>query len=339
VCLALLMAARPASAQSAPPRPIMFGRVVLSGYLQMDYQGALEDEPSDGEPAGGESGAGQAADTESTFSVRRARAGLSGALGKRVTWTLVADLASLPDEAILRDAAVTVRLTPAASIRVGQYTIPFSLERITSTTVLAVIDRSVIGTSLSPSRDVGVTVFSPQPIRGWLTYAASVIHGAGANRADNNDGKDVVGRVAVRVPRVEGLSIGVNGESGEQPLGDRRRHGADISYVRGPFQLAVEAVSQTIGGAMRHETSGYYLFGVWHRPAAQSRRWFAGYELAARWLDVDDDARALTSRGLQLGGNYYVTPQVRIMNNLIVPVGDHQPYPRTRWWSRLQVVF
>ena len=87
------------------------------------------------------------------------------------------------------------------------------------------------------------------------------------------------------------------------------------------------------------DTTGYYVFGVWHRPAKDPTPWYAGYELAARWVDVDDDADLLTTHALQFGGNYYVTPQVRIMNNLVVPVGDDHPRPRTRWWSRVQVVF
>jgi hypothetical protein len=81
------------------------------------------------------------------------------------------------------------------------------------------------------------------------------------------------------------------------------------------------------------------VLGVWHRPAASPRPWFAGYELATRWVDVDDDADLLTSHTLQFGGNYYVTPQIRLMNNVVLPIGNDQPRTRTRWWSRLQVVF
>ncbi len=47
----------------------------------------------------------------------------------------------------------------------------------------------------------------------------------------------------------------------------------------------------------------------------------------------------LTMRGLQFGGNYYITPQVRVMSNLLVPFGDDQPVNKVRWWSRLQVWF
>ena len=67
--------------------------------------------------------------------------------------------------------------------------------------------------------------------------------------------------------------------------------------------------------------------------------YYAGYELAARFVDVDDSTGQLTMRGLQFGGNYYITPQVRVMSNLLVPLGDDQPVNKVRWWSRLQVWF
>ena len=328
VCAVAMAWSRGAAAQQAPPPPITIGRITLAGFVQMDYRGTVEDEND-----------GRITEAAAGFVIPRARVVVSGDLGTRVTFSLVGDFASPVDDKVLRDATLTFRVAPALSVRVGQYTIPYSLERITSSTTLEVIDRSVMGTLMAPSRDVGFTVFSPKPIRGWFSYYASVINGTGQNRADNNDAKDLVGRVSMRVPRVQRLTVGVNGETGEQPIGDRHRAGVDVNYEVGPFRIAVEALKQTYDGLSVRDTTGYYVFGVWHRPAKDPTPWYAGYELAARWVDVDDDADLLTTHALQFGGNYYVTPQVRIMNNLVVPVGDDQPRPRTRWWSRVQVVF
>jgi Phosphate-selective porin O and P len=332
LCVFVLAIARTAGAQAAPPKPVSFGRVTLAGYLQLDYLTPIEAPQPDhlvSDPL---------IEDQTIVDVARARVSAAGAIGSRVTWQVMGDFAALPEN-VLRDAAITVRLAPAAAVKLGQYSIPYSLERTTSTTTLEVIDRSVMGTLMTPSRDIGLTVFSPRPIRGWLSYSASIINGSGQNRADDNRAKDFVGRVTVRVPRVKGLTVGVNGEAGEQPLGDRDRAGVDLSYERGPFRVVVEALSQSIDGAVHRDTHGYYVLGVWHRPAASAKPWFAGYELVTRWVDVDDDADVLTSHTLQFGGNYYVTPQIRLMNNLVVPVGNDQPRTRARWWSRLQVVF
>lgn len=222
LCACVLAAARTAAAQSAPPPPITVGRLTIAGFVQADYLGTLEDE-SDGEPA----------ELVTGFEIARARLGVSGDLGPRVSWTLIGDFARLVDDAVLRDAAIVIRLAPAIAVRVGQYTIPYSLERTTSTTTLEVIDRSVMGTLMTPARDMGLTVFSPKPIRGWLTYSASIINGSGQNQPDDNGAKDVVGRVTVHVPRVKGLRVGINGATGEQPVGDRHRGGVDVNYEFG----------------------------------------------------------------------------------------------------------
>jgi hypothetical protein len=328
VCVCALGLARSAGAQAAPPKPLTLGRITLAGYLQLDYLTPIE----------GPALHPLVDDDHTDVDVARARVSATGAVGSRVTWQVMGDFAALPEN-VLRDASITVRLAPAASVKLGQYSIPYSLERMTSAAVIETIDRSILGTSLTPSRDLGLTVFSPSPIRGWFMYWGSVIAGAGANTPDNNGAKDLVGRVAIRPPQAKHLSIGVNGETGRQPIGDRRRAGVDLSYERGPVRLVVEALSQSIDGAVHRDTRGYYVLGAWHRPAASPKPWFAGYELVTRWVDVDDDADLLTSHTLQFGGNYYVTPQIRLMNNLVVPVGDDQPRTRTRWWTRLQVVF
>jgi hypothetical protein len=61
--------------------------------------------------------------------------------------------------------------------------------------------------------------------------------------------------------------------------------------------------------------------------------------LGVRYLDVDDDAIALTSHQLQAGGTCFVTPALRVQSNVILPIGDDQPRHAVRWWSRLQFNF
>src|SRR3954470_22167528 len=54
--------------------------------------------------------------------------------------------------------------------------------------------------AMAPSRDIGLMVFNVQPWRGWITYGAAIINGTGQNRADDNNAKDVVGRLSATVP-------------------------------------------------------------------------------------------------------------------------------------------
>ena len=66
---------------------------------------------------------------------------------------------------------------------------------------------------------------------------------------------------------------------------------------------------------------------------------YAGYVLAARYVDVDDEGLLLETHQVQTGGTYFITPQLRVQSNVVLPIGDDQPRHTVRWWSRLQLNF
>jgi len=314
-----------AGAQAAPP-PITIGGITIGGYFQADaiFSEAADD---DSEPAG-------------TFVIPRARVGLSGDITSKVSWSLVGDFANLANDGrMLRDAWLQFTANPQFAVRFGQMVAPFSLERLTGYSKLEVIDRSVIGSAMAPSRDMGLMVFNVQPWRGWITYGAAIINGTGQNRADDNGAKDLVGRIVTRVPRVPHLSLGVNAQTGAQAAGDRHRVGVDLNYEAREYRIAVEHVSQRRDYATTIDTAGFSVIAGYKHHARQPTPHYAGYELGARYVDVDDDAIALTSHQLQAGGTYFVTPQLRVQSNVVVPIGDDQPRHLVRWWSRLQFNF
>jgi hypothetical protein len=315
-----------AAAQGAAPPPLMIGGVRVSGYLQAD---AIVARGAD------------AAELPGAFSVPRARLGLSGDITPKVSWNLTGDFAQLTNDGrMLRDAWLQIAPTPQLAVRVGQMVAPFSLERLTGYSKLEVIDRSIVGSLLAPSRDLGIMVFNQAPWRGWLTYAAAIINGTGQNRRDDNSAKDVVGRVAVVVPGVTGVTVGVNGQHGEQLRGDRRRLGVDVNYEGPHHRLAVERVTQRRDSATRIDTTtGVTVIGAYKHKAPRVTPHYAGYELAARYVDVDDDAFVLESRNVQAGGSYFVTPQLRVQSNVVLPMGDRQIRNTVRWWTRFQFNF
>jgi hypothetical protein len=317
----LALAPAQARAQANSPSPLRIGRFTLAGFLQADYRATFDAERDESDPG---------------FLLRRVRVSLTGEIAPKLSIYVSGDLTGTP---VARDVYATFSAIPGASIRAGQFNAPFSLERLTSSQRLEVIDRTVVADQLTPSRDLGVMVFNPAPFFGWLSYQAAVINGTGANLRDNNDAKDVVGRVVVAVPAVRGLSVGGNGNAGTQPDGRRTRVGADVNYDTKSYRAALEIVRQSLDGPIDRVATGLILLGAWKRPAAQPTEYYAGYELAARFLDVDDDAGTLTAREIQFGGSYFVSAHVKISSNLIVPIGDDQPQTHTRWWSRLQVAF
>lgn len=325
--LGLLLAAPTTAAAQAVPPPLTVGGITISGFVQADAivrpgREAGDDEPPD------------------TFAVPRARVGLGGEMTPTISWYLQGEFANLANDGrVLRDAWLQIAPAPQFAVRAGQMVAPFSLERLTSYSKLELIDRSVAGTALVPSRDLGVMVFNLTPWRGWLTYAAAIVNGSGQNRLDDNSAKDVVGRVAVRVPRAPGLTVGANAQRGEQPQGDRRRWGIDVNHEGPRHRLAVERIAQRRDYGTRVETIGLTVIGAYKHKARQVTPHYAGYELAARYADVDDEAFALESRRVQAGGTYFVTPQLRVQSNVVVPVGDDRLRESVRWWTRLQINF
>jgi hypothetical protein len=336
LCLALGLSstiAVPAAGQDVTPPAVTVGKITISGFVQADAIFAK----SSTTPAGPGNDEGEPPDS---FSVPRARVGLSGAITSKITWYLVGDFANLTNDGrVLRDAYVQVTATPQFAVRFGQMVVPFSLERLTTYTKLELIDRSVIGASMAPSRDLGVMLFNTRPWRGWITYGAALINGTGQNRADDNNAKDVVGRVASRVPHVEHLSVGVNAQTGEQAAGSRRRVGVDLNYEAPAYRIAVERVSQRRDFATPIDTAGFTVIGAYKHHVEHVSPHYAGYELAARYVDVEDDGVALTSHQVQAGGTYFVTPALRVMSNVVLPIGDDQPRHAVRWWSRFQFNF
>ncbi len=330
--LALLACAATVHAQSDPspydPPPMRVGPATVTGFVQAD---ALKVTGDDFDEA------------PDTFRLRRARIGLRGDFAPKLGWALSAELAGSPH---VRDAFMTVRFAEQFQVRVGQFYPEYSLERMTSSSRLELIDRTRLTEALSYERNPGVMVLNAEPYRGWITYAITAFNGTGMNRSDDNDAKDATARIVITPPWIEGLAIGVNGGAGEQPDGDRDRVGADINFDRGPVRAAVEYLRETYGGV---ERDGFYVLGAYRIRPAQPAPHFRGAELTARFVQFDDPEGAregtvdesvipVRTREIQFGGNYYINRNVRFMANAIVPVDDRD-VPSATFVSRLQVLF
>ena len=332
LCL-VAASAIPAAAQDSTPPAATIGKITISGFIQADAIFASGTRVATG--PGNDEG-----EPPDSFSIPRARIGVSGGITPKISWYLQGDFANLTNDGrVLRDAYLQFTPHPQFAVRFGQMVAPFSLERLTTYTKLEVIDRSVIGASMAPSRDIGVMFFNTTPWRGWITYGGAIINGTGQNRADDNNAKDVVGRVATKVPHLTHLTVGVNAQTGEQPQGERRRVGVDLNYEAREYRVAVEHVSQHRDYAAVTDASGYTVIGAYKHPAKHATTHYAGYEVAARFVDVEDDARTLESHQVQAGGTYYVTPTLRFQSNVVLPIGDEQPHHEVRWWSRFQFNF
>jgi phosphate-selective porin len=315
---------------TADPPPLRIGPVTLSGYLQADGLAVTGDDLEE---------------NNDTFRIRRMRVGLAGDLAPKIGWAFSLEATGTPH---IRDAYITLRLVDWANVRFGQLYQPFSLDRLTSTSRLEIIERAPVTERIALTRDPGIMVFNAHPFFGWLSYFLNVSNGTGMNVADNNDAKDVTGRLVLAPPMLRGASVGINASSGEQPTGTRNRAGLDFAIDKHAFKFVIEGLVEESDGT-GPDRDGFYVLGVYRIHPRQITPHFRMLEFAARYASVDDPSgvRLLTpmrsfipetTNEFQFGGNCYVNRNVRFLANAIVPVDDRD-IPTATFIGRLQIIF
>jgi hypothetical protein len=197
-----------------------------------------------------------------------------------------------------------------------------------------------------------------QPFLGWFSYAASVVNGVGFNQADNNNAKDVAGRIALTPPALDGLTIVVSGSTGKQPTGRRKRSGLGFEYDVRSFRILAEGLKQSQEGSS--SSNGTTTMFVYRFHPATVTPHFRMLELAARYVTFHDPDAATrppqpeeegggqapvptgfvppTIREFQAGFNYYVNRNVRFMADVVIPT-DERESPSATFLTRLQIVF
>jgi hypothetical protein len=175
----------------------------LSGYLQGGFQtpGVGGDEPS------------------STFYLKRARVSLTGNVPQdNIDYRLQVDMAGSPK---ICDLYFRYKPSAAFNLQLGQFKIPFAIENdIYGPTTVEFIDYSYITTLLARNadrfdgisaggRDIGLQLYGGfGEAMGYniLSYNLGIFNGAGINKADNNDAKDVVARLIFKPSKELSLS-------------------------------------------------------------------------------------------------------------------------------------
>jgi len=160
---------------------------------------------------------------DSRFLVKAARLKLHADITDRITGTLQVDFAREP---LILDAFVDVGLVRYANFKIGQFSIPFGYEFQLSRYDLEAIDRSLImktafgnGVSSPYVRDVGIMLSGMYKI---FNYQVAAVNGTGFDyhgqeeeaasvfagwNQDNNNAKDIVGRVGIGIPMFAGLGF------------------------------------------------------------------------------------------------------------------------------------
>ncbi|MBN8609589.1 MAG: hypothetical protein J0L92_03340 [Deltaproteobacteria bacterium] len=152
-----------------------------------------------------ESGVSDADPASVDFLVRRARLVFRGhLLDANLEYYVQLGLAPRdmePDLLIpVRDAQIAWTGLRDMNVRVGVMKVPFSRERVISSSSLQLVDRSIVNAELAVDRDNGVQLYSNDlfGLGGYLGYQLGVFGGDGRLRVNNDLGLLYVARVQVQ---------------------------------------------------------------------------------------------------------------------------------------------
>ena len=205
---------------------------------------------------------------DNTFRMRRVRLSIDGRLLKTVSYKIQGDFVRSP---MLVDAYVKYKPCNEFAIQIGQFKTPFSLESPINPVNLEIFDygenvQKLVGYSdvcgiKAIGRDIGIMATgSLFPIKAdgekgikynVVDYAIGVFNGNGVNVVDNNNRKDVVGRLEVH-PGMKDLTLSGSYYYGKYKTSDddhgvRNRWSAGAQYNGGNIVVRGEYFDGTTG--------------------------------------------------------------------------------------------
>lgn len=167
----------------------------FGGYAQL--RATMDDrEAFDADTTG--SGVGIEDGASTSFEVKRARLEFDGTMFRpwlqyKITYELAQT--SGDRDSKFKDVYLAFAKNPAATLQVGQYKVPFSMQELTSDTRQQFVDRGITNT-FAPARDAGITL-TGLVADGKFGYAVGAFNGAGESKGQDDQGLMVVGRIWV----------------------------------------------------------------------------------------------------------------------------------------------
>ena len=267
-----------------------------------------------------------------SFDLRRARLDFRGNISKSVDYRFHADIAV---NARMMDGLVNWKINQYATLRAGQYKIPFSLESPYNAALLETTERALVIQGLvnyadvsgisANGRDIGVSLlgdFYKKEGYYLLNYYFGIFNGSGINRAvDENKAKDFSGIFSVNPikPVTVALSYYNGGRIFEQDsILKRERLGFGARYDDGRLLVRAEYIMGTTvnPNVTSYKSDGYYaLIGYFVHPKLQV---LTRYDYLQKDLDDKNSAR----NDLTVGINYMPVNNLRLHLNYLL-INEH----------------
>ncbi|MBN2543339.1 hypothetical protein JXI42_10785 [bacterium] len=283
------------------------------------------------------------------FTLRRARVAFFGDIPYDVNYYLCLEFSPFLGNPGVLDAIFTyTRFDPYVKLSVGQFKNPFSLELNTSCAGLYTVKRSEVVNKLAgPGRDLGLMLLGNY--NDLVSYNLGLMNGTGMGVRDENDGKNIVGRVVLSP--IEYASFGGSFKMGNSvPAGKMEddntitNFGGELQlkykdfllqgeYIMGKFEKPETApaidtttysdcsgthtVIDTVpGDPYEVNSSGFFVQAMYMTP--WSLQPVIKYEMYDPNTDMDDDDQSI----ITFGFNYFINEWSRVQVNYRY-VADH----------------
>jgi Phosphate-selective porin len=293
--------------------PVNAGKkITLAGYTQVRYQALEEAGKIDG------------------FDIRRARLDVKGTISPYWSYRVQFDLASSPK---LIDAYAELKINDLVNFTIGQAKIPFSLENLTSSNKLELIDRSQAVEALTArgkdvignhnGRDIGIQLggtvvkLNDRPL---VDYRLGVYNGTGINTTDTNEKKDYAARLITHP--ITGLDVSGGLYNGTRYIAEvktgsvvttparnanRDRLGLDLNYDWNNLAIRAEYLHGKDDATKRE---GYYVQGGYYF-FQKKLQVLAKYD----FYDADKSKANDASTWIVLGANLNFNANTRLQVN------------------------
>jgi phosphate-selective porin OprO/OprP len=265
-----------------------------------------------------------------TFTIRKARPGLSGRVARYFDFKLTPDFGS--GNAVLLDAYFDVRFSPKLRVRSGKDKTPVGYELLQGDPYLLFPERS-LASSLVPNRDVGFQVLGDLSPR--VSYAGGVFNGVADGTSstadvDSSNAKDLAGRIVVQPfrsttassPALRGLGFQIGGSIGTQ---DGALPSFKTSIGQSFFSYATGAAAA--GDRSRITPAVFYFY--------KSFGGFAEYVRSTQEISRAGSTRDITNAGWGVSASFLVTGE-NASDRGVRPA--HAFDPSAGHWGALQIV-
>ena len=192
--------------------------------------------------------------TSSGFIIDRVQVpvGLTGRLNPIASMRASCDISFLQPQ----DLYVDLQWPNGLGIRAGQFKLPVGVEQMTGPGQAKLANGSLLAAYARPVdvRDLGL---SGAWTRERVGVVLAVIDGNGPNTGDNNDRKDLCGRVAVRPWRGSGIELAARGYYGCPDPAKAAWRTAAVELIMESSRMSIRAELQNLESAEQHNNAGY----------------------------------------------------------------------------------